>query len=78
MLYVENADNTFQQAIDAGATQIAAVEDMFWGDRAGRVADPHGYVWMIAQRGLKSSAARCAAHMGHLDRSTLLLTDCAN
>ena len=24
------------------------LQDMFWGDRAGTVKDPFGYVWMIA------------------------------
>ena len=50
MLYVEDTDSAFQRAIEAGATQIAPVEDMFWGDRIGRVADPYGYRWMIAHR----------------------------
>ena len=28
----------------------AAAEDQFWGDRAGAVLDPAGYVWWIATR----------------------------
>src|SRR6187402_2189687 len=47
-LYVKDADASFQKAIDAGATSVMAVEDMFYGDRVGQVMDPFGYKWMIA------------------------------
>lgn len=47
-LYVADADATFKQAVAAGATMVMPVEDMFWGDRAGNVKDPFGYLWMIA------------------------------
>jgi PhnB protein len=48
MLYVENVDEVVQQAVDAGATITAPVEDQFWGDRFGRVQDPFGHDWSIA------------------------------
>ncbi len=47
-LYVENADESFQRAITAGAKSSMPVADMFWGDRAGMVTDPFGYPWFIA------------------------------
>lgn len=47
-LYVEDVDATFQQALKAGAKQNQAVEDMFWGDRFGKLTDPYGHVWMLA------------------------------
>ena len=47
-LYVEDVDKSFKQAIDAGAEQVSAPEDMFWGDRFGTVADPFGHVWAMA------------------------------
>lgn len=47
-LYVKDADKAFQKAIDAGATVVMPVEDMFYGDRMGQVMDPFGYQWMIA------------------------------
>jgi PhnB protein len=47
MLYVENADEVIQQAVDAGATLTMPPENMFWGDRFGRVADPWGHDWQI-------------------------------
>jgi len=47
-LYVPNADQTFQQALAAGAVITMPVADMFWGDRCGTLKDPFGYSWMIA------------------------------
>jgi PhnB protein len=47
-LYVEDVDATFEQAIEAGATETMALEDMFWGDRFGTVTDPFGHVWSMA------------------------------
>ena len=47
-LYVENADESFQQAVAAGCEVVMPVEDMFWGDRTGSLKDPFGYSWMIA------------------------------
>jgi PhnB protein len=49
-LYVEDVDEVVQQAIDAGATVTLPVEDQFWGDRFGKVADPFGHEWQIATR----------------------------
>jgi PhnB protein len=47
-LYVENIDDFFQRAVDAGATVTMEPEDMFWGDRFGSVTDPYGHAWQIA------------------------------
>jgi PhnB protein len=47
-MYTENVDETVQQAVDAGATITMPVEDMFWGDRFGKVTDPFGHEWQIA------------------------------
>jgi PhnB protein len=48
MLYVDNADTVFNQAISAGAQVEAPLADMFWGDRYGRLKDPFGHSWSIA------------------------------
>ncbi len=48
MLYVDDCDAVFQQAIAAGCTEISPCEDQFWGDRHGKVADPFGFEWGIA------------------------------
>jgi PhnB protein len=47
-MYVEDVDEVVQQAIDAGANVTMPVDDQFWGDRFGVVADPFGHSWMIA------------------------------
>jgi PhnB protein len=48
MVYVQDADATFKQALDAGATESMPLQDMFWGDRFGQVTDPFGLLWQIA------------------------------
>jgi PhnB protein len=47
-LYVEDVDAAVQQAVDAGATVTMPVDDMFWGDRFGTLADPFGHEWQLA------------------------------
>lgn len=47
-LYVEDADATFNQALEAGAEVAMPLEDAFWGDRYGKVKDPFGHTWSIA------------------------------
>lgn len=47
-LYVPDVDQSFQKAIEAGATELMPVKDEFYGDRTGQVMDPFGYKWMIA------------------------------
>ena len=47
-LYLENADEAFRTALEAGAETRMPVQDMFWGDRAGTVQDPFGYSWTLA------------------------------
>jgi uncharacterized glyoxalase superfamily protein PhnB len=46
-LYVEDCDDLFARAVKAGARSTHPLEDMFWGDRMGTVADPFGYQWTI-------------------------------
>jgi PhnB protein len=47
-IYVEDSDELFQRAVDAGAKEIMPMTDMFFGSREGRIADPLGNVWTIA------------------------------
>lgn len=47
-LAVENVDEVFAKAVEAGATVKMPVADMFWGDRYGIVEDPFGHHWSIA------------------------------
>jgi len=47
-LYVDDVDAFVKQAVDAGATLATPVDDMFWGDRSGKITDPFGHEWQIA------------------------------
>jgi len=47
MLYVNDVDATFAQALAAGATVRRPVADQFYGDRMGTLVDPYGHVWSI-------------------------------
>ena len=47
-LYVENADGFFKTATSAGAKSIMEPQDMFWGDRFGKLSDPFGHEWSVA------------------------------
>src|SRR5688572_16457105 len=47
MLYVEDVDTRFKQAIAAGAIERRAVQDQFYGDRSGTLVDPFGHTWTI-------------------------------
>lgn len=48
MIYVEDCDTVFKQAIDAGGTEKKAVQDQFYGDRSGTLEDPFGHIWTVA------------------------------
>ena len=48
MLYVEDVDAVFKQAIGAGAREVRPVADQFYGDRLGSLQDPFGHKWHIA------------------------------
>jgi len=47
-LYVNDADETFNKAVSAGAKPLMPVMDGFWGDRYGSIEDPFGHIWGIA------------------------------
>lgn len=48
IIYTDNVDSAFRQALDAGGTEIMPVADHFWGDRMGTITDPFGHKWSIA------------------------------
>jgi len=48
MIYVNDVDTIFKQAIGAGGEQQKAVQDQFYGDRSGTLKDPFGHVWHVA------------------------------
>lgn len=48
MIYLENVDEVFPRAIAAGAKELRAIQDQFYGDRSGTLEDPFGHVWTIS------------------------------
>ena len=47
-VYVDDADATYQHAIEAGAATLEAPLDTPYGDRRAMVRDPFGNVWQVA------------------------------
>ncbi len=62
-LNVDDVDAVVKQAVAAGAKLTMPVQDMFWGDRYGRVEDPFGHQWSIAThiRDMKAEEILAAA-----------------
>ncbi len=48
-LYTGNVDATFNRAVAAGAKVEMPLMDQFWGDRYGKITDPFGHQWGLAQ-----------------------------
>jgi PhnB protein len=48
-LYVADVDGTVNLALQRGATLVFPVKDQFYGDRAGRIRDPFGHMWIISR-----------------------------
>ena len=47
MVYVENVDKVFEQAVANGAKTVRPVENQFYGDRTGTLTDPFGHIWSL-------------------------------
>lgn len=47
-VYVDDVDAVFERALAAGATEVRAVENQFYGDRSGQFEDPFGHRWNVA------------------------------
>jgi PhnB protein len=48
-LYLEDVESSFNRAVAAGATVDMPLADQFWGDRYGKLTDPFGHNWGLAQ-----------------------------
>lgn len=48
LLYVDDVDQVFNQALAAGGKATRPLEDKFYGDRIGEVTDPFGHRWYVA------------------------------
>jgi PhnB protein len=50
MLYVSDVDQTYRDALAAGATSRREPADQFYGDRSADIVDPFGHRWHMATR----------------------------
>jgi uncharacterized glyoxalase superfamily protein PhnB len=50
LVYVDDVDEHFARAKQAGATVLSAPEDREFGERHYRAEDPEGHRWMFAQQ----------------------------
>jgi PhnB protein len=48
-VYLDKVDATFERAVKAGSKVEMPLENQFWGDRYGKLRDPFGHVWGLAQ-----------------------------
>ena len=48
MIYVEDVDKIYKQAIASGGLELKALQDQFYGDRSGTLKDPFGHIWTVA------------------------------
>ncbi len=48
MIYVDDVDEVFARALNAGATEVRPLQNQFYGDRSGTLTDPFGHQWTLA------------------------------
>ena len=48
LLFVDDVDVVFDNAIELGAKELRPVQDQFYGDRSGTLQDPFGHVWSLS------------------------------
>lgn len=47
---VDDCDQSYEQAVKAGAESLSQPQDQFWGVRSAIIKDPFGYRWSFGQR----------------------------
>lgn len=62
-MYVADVDAAYDRAVKAGATATMPPQDMFWGDRYGKLTDPFGHVWSLATHKEDVSPDECMKRM---------------
>jgi PhnB protein len=62
-VYVPNVDEIFDRSVENGAKIIFPLKDQFYGDRAGRIQDPFGHMWIISTHLKKVTLAEMQKQM---------------
>jgi PhnB protein len=63
-LAVDDADRVVERAVAAGARVLMPVQNLFWGARYGKIADPFGHEWGINQQLREQSSDETQAAAG--------------
>jgi len=58
--FTDDVDALFHRAVIAGSDVKMPPQEMFWGDRTCRFADPFGHLWTVATRTEKLSSDEIA------------------
>ena len=69
MVYVDDVDTVFSQAVSLGAQTTRPVVDQFYGDRSGTLTDPFGHVWTIGTHVEDVSAEEMERRMAAMQKS---------
>ena len=48
MIYCEDVDKVFKRSLAAGGKELRPLQNQFYGDRSGTLADPFGHQWTVA------------------------------
>jgi len=65
-IYVDDVDDTFKRAVQAGATGLQEPRDVFYGHRTARVKGPTGNTWSISTIREVLSSQEILARMANL------------
>jgi PhnB protein len=49
-LYLDDVESVWFEASQAGAQVVLDLVDAYWGERFGKMVDPYGHLWTLAQR----------------------------
>ena len=49
-LYLPNVSDIWERAMEAGASVIVPLAEVYWGELFGKVLDPFGHVWSLSKR----------------------------
>ena len=63
----DDPDRTAAAMTDAGAEVVISIDDRPWGKREGRVADPHGHLWILSKPIEEVSDAEIRRRLGETD-----------
>jgi len=69
MVYVDDVDTVFSQAVSLGAIATRPVVDQFYGDRSGTLTDPFGHVWTVGTHIEDVSAEEMEKRMAAMQKS---------